>query len=150
MSICISTYAQNTIKVKVKDASTGEALYGASVFWMNTNTGSATDLEGKAKIPDLYDSDIEALEVAMDLMNESLPPLTTFVLPGGHQSVSFIHIARCVCRRAERIATSLSEDTEVDERVLKYLNRLSDYLFVLSRKFSKDLNAKEVPWKPRM
>lgn len=106
--------------------------------------------KGKAKIPDLYDSDIEALETAMDHMNETLEPLRTFILPGGHQTVSFIHIARCVCRRAERIATALAEEAEVDERVLKYLNRLSDYLFVLSRKFSSELNAKEVAWKPRM
>lgn len=106
--------------------------------------------KGKSKIPDLYDTDIEALETAMDKMNETLEPLRAFILPGGHQTVSFVHIARCVCRRAERIATALSENAEVDERVLKYLNRLSDYLFVLSRKFSSDLNAKEVAWKPRM
>lgn len=84
----------------------------------------------------------------MDAMNEELPEMTHFVLPGGHQSVSFCHIARCVCRRAERMATALHEITPLDELVLQYLNRLSDYLFVLARKLSKDLNANEIQWIP--
>ena len=81
-------------------------------------------------------------------MNEALLEMTHFVLPGGHQSVSFCHIARCVCRRAERMATALYEISPFDEMVLKYLNRLSDYLFVLARKLSKDLNAEEIQWIP--
>lgn len=92
--------------------------------------------------------DIELLEQEMDEMNESLPPMTHFVLPGGHQTVSFCHIARCVCRRAERLATALFEIEPFDEKVLQYLNRLSDYLFVLARKLSNDLQAKEIQWIP--
>lgn len=92
--------------------------------------------------------EIELLEKEMDVMNDNLPPMTHFVLPGGHTTVSYCHIARCVCRRAERLATQLHELEPTDEHVLKYLNRLSDYLFVLARKLSKDLQAKEVKWVP--
>ena len=93
--------------------------------------------------------DIELLEQEMDKMNEELPPMTHFVLPGGHQTVSVCHIARCVCRRAERLATALYEIEPFEEQVLQYLNRLSDYLFVLARKLSKDLEAKEIQWIPK-
>jgi cob(I)alamin adenosyltransferase len=86
----------------------------------------------------------------MDKMNETLPEMRSFVLPGGHTTVSYCHIARCVCRRAERLTIHLSENSFVADPVIKYLNRLSDYLFVLSRKLSHDLNAEEIPWKPRM
>jgi len=92
--------------------------------------------------------EIELLEKEIDRMNDSLPPMTHFVLPGGHATVSYCHIARCVCRRAERLATLLNEHETVDGRVLMYLNRLSDYLFVLARKLSLDLGADEVLWKP--
>lgn len=107
---------------------------------------------GKAgmKIPDLKESDIELLEKEMDEMDKSLPEMKSFVLPGGHTTVSYCHIARCVCRRAERITIHLSENSFVSDLVIKYLNRLSDYLFVLSRKLTQDLNAKEIPWKPRL
>ena len=84
----------------------------------------------------------------MDIMNETLPEMTHFVLPGGHTTVSYCHIARCVCRRAERIATLLDKQQGIDPRVLKYLNRLSDYLFVVARKLSYDLKADEVKWIP--
>ncbi len=93
--------------------------------------------------------DIEYLEKEIDTMEADLPPMTHFVLPGGHTTVSYCHIARCVCRRAERLATHLHEIEPTDELVLKYLNRLSDYLFVLARKLSHDLHANEVPWIPR-
>jgi cob(I)alamin adenosyltransferase len=99
-------------------------------------------------IPKISPADIKLLEDEMDRMNEELPEMTHFVLPGGHQAVSFCHIARCVCRRAERMATALHELNPFDELVLQYLNRLSDYLFVLARKLSKDLNADEVQWIP--
>ena len=81
-------------------------------------------------------------------MNEVLPPRTHFVVPGGHQTVSFCHIARCVCRRAERLATALNDISPVDAHTLMYLNRLSDYLFVLARKLSNDLQANEIKWIP--
>lgn len=97
----------------------------------------------------LTETDIEYLENEIDKMETNLPPMTHFVLPGGHTTVSYCHIARCVCRRAERLSTQLHEEEPTDELVLKYLNRLSDYLFVLARKLSFDLHADEVPWIPR-
>lgn len=97
----------------------------------------------------IVESDIELLEKEIDTMEEALPPMTHFVLPGGHTTVSYCHIARCVCRRAERLAAHLHEIEPTDEQVLKYLNRLSDYLFVLARKLSFDLQADEVKWIPR-
>ena len=102
----------------------------------------------RLSIPTITLEDIELLELEMDKMNESLPEMTHFVLPGGHPSVSICHIARCVCRRAERMATALYEIEPFSELVLQYLNRLSDYLFVLARKLSKDLHANEVKWIP--
>ncbi len=92
--------------------------------------------------------DIVALEHEMDTMNAVLPEMTHFVLPGGHQTVSFCHIARCVCRRAERLASELNTHEPFEANALVYLNRLSDYLFVLARKLSHDLNAIEVKWIP--
>jgi cob(I)alamin adenosyltransferase len=94
-------------------------------------------------------SDIELLENEIDLMEESLPPMTHFILPGGHTIVSYCHIARCVCRRAERLAVHLDHNEPISEIVIMYLNRLSDYLFVLARKLSNDLNVEEVKWIPR-
>ncbi|MBC7409175.1 MAG: cob(I)yrinic acid a,c-diamide adenosyltransferase [Arcicella sp.] len=104
----------------------------------------------KKRIPDLHESDIELLEKEMDRMDESLEPMRFFILPGGHQSVSFGHLARTVCRRAERIVVRLSQETEVNDLVIRYLNRLSDYLFVLCRIMIKDLNIEEISWKPRI
>lgn len=102
----------------------------------------------RLNISKISSEEIELLENEMDVMNEDLPPMTHFVLPGGHPTVSHCHVARCVCRRAERIATHLHEIDPTDERVLIYLNRLSDYLFVLARKLSYDLKADEVKWIP--
>ncbi|MGM5470781.1 cob(I)yrinic acid a,c-diamide adenosyltransferase [Flavobacteriaceae bacterium LMO-SS05] len=106
---------------------------------------------GKARlnIPKVAELDVKQLEDEMDKMNEDLPPITHFVLPGGHQTVSFCHMARCVCRRAERLASALNEFEPVQPETLKYLNRLSDYLFVLARKLSNDLQAKEIKWIPK-
>jgi len=112
----------------------------------------ATDpSKDKVKSPNLLESDVELLEQAIDKMNETLPPLTNFVLPGGHPTTAHCHIARCICRRAERRVTHLTEiepDT-VPAIVVRYLNRLSDFLFVLSRKISYDLAAPEIIWSPR-
>jgi cob(I)alamin adenosyltransferase len=102
------------------------------------------------KLPDLLESDVKLLEDAIDEMTAVLPELRYFVLPGGHQSVSFCHVARCVCRRAERLAIGLSQQSFVAELVIVYLNRLSDYLFVLSRKMTYELGTEETPWKPRI
>ena len=97
----------------------------------------------------IVESDIELLEKEIDTMEEALPQMTHFVLPGGHTTVSYCHVARCVCRRAERLAVHLSHNEPVADIAIKYLNRLSDYLFVLARKLSHDLNADEVKWIPR-
>jgi cob(I)alamin adenosyltransferase len=102
------------------------------------------------KIPDLLESDITSLESWIDSMNEELPEMKFFILPGGHTTVSFCHVARCVCRRAERISVDLKQHEFVADLVLVYINRLSDYLFVLSRKIAKDLDVPEQPWRPRM
>ncbi len=103
----------------------------------------------RLNIPKISEADISLLENEMDSMNEALPPMTHFVLPGGHQTVSFCHIARCVCRRAERLASALNDLEPFQPESLKYLNRLSDYLFVLARKLSHDLQADEVKWIPK-
>ena len=100
-------------------------------------------------LPELFESDISTLESAIDEMNEVLEPLSSFILPGGHVAVSHCHVARCICRRAERITTQLSEAHPVNPLNIKYLNRLSDYLFVLARKTGKDLNAPETLWEPK-
>jgi cob(I)alamin adenosyltransferase len=111
----------------------------------------ASDPEkSRMKIPDLNAQDITLLEKEMDRMNEVLPELKSFVLPGGNMINSYCHISRCVCRRAERLATHLSEQEWVEPKVLQYLNRLSDYLFVLARMVSFNRNAREIPWKPRV
>jgi cob(I)alamin adenosyltransferase len=106
--------------------------------------------KSKVKIPEISEADIFYLENSIDKMNEELPEMRNFVLPGGHQSVSICHIARCLCRRAERLIVHLSEESEVPETAIQYMNRLSDYLFVLSRKIGQEKGAIESPWKPRM
>ncbi|WP_406684243.1 cob(I)yrinic acid a,c-diamide adenosyltransferase [Seonamhaeicola sp. MEBiC1930] len=102
----------------------------------------------RLNIEKIASEDIEVLEHEMDCMNEALEPMTHFVLPGGHQTVSFCHIARCICRRAERLATALNENEPINSNALIYLNRLSDYLFVLARKLTLDLQANEIKWIP--
>lgn len=104
--------------------------------------------EFEKDLPKLNEKDIVFLEKEIDKMETELSPLRTFVLPGGHPVVSHCHIARTICRRAERKTIFLAENTHVDSLVIKYLNRLSDFLFVLSRLISKELKAEEIPWKP--
>lgn len=111
---------------------------------------AADPIKSRMKLPEIHESDITLLENEIDKMNETLPEMKSFVLPGGHTVVSFCHIARCVCRRAERCVTHLAAVENVEEPIAIYLNRLSDYLFVLSRKLVQDFNAEEIPWKPRM
>ncbi len=91
---------------------------------------------------------ISLLEHEIDVMNEVLPPMKNFILPGGHTTVSYCHIARCICRRAERITTQLSDESSINPQILVYLNRLSDYLFVLARKLTLDTKSQEIPWIP--
>lgn len=102
----------------------------------------------RLNISKIVDADLEFLEKEMDVMNEALPPMTHFILPGGHTTVSYCHIARTICRRAERIMTQLLNEEPYDVKVLSYINRLSDYLFVLARKLSFDLKANEIKWVP--
>lgn len=97
----------------------------------------------------ISEEDIVVLENEIDRIDAALPPMTHFILPGGHPIVSYCHIARCVCRRAERLTSQLNEEEPVDELALKYLNRLSDYLFMLARILSSELNIQEVKWIPR-
>ncbi len=107
--------------------------------------------EPKMKIPDLREEDVVLLEKEIDSMNETIPAMKSFILPGGHSTVSHLHIARCICRRAERCCVRLEmESAELDQVIIKYLNRLSDYLFVLARFTSHQLKAVEIPWKPRI
>jgi cob(I)alamin adenosyltransferase len=107
--------------------------------------------EPKMKIPDLKEEDIVLLEKKIDGMNETMPVMKNFILPGGHPTVSHIHIARCICRRAERCCVRLEmENEETDSIILKYMNRLSDYLFVLARFTAYQLNAAEIIWKARV
>lgn len=115
-----------------------------------TDPEKATLKNGKERlnIPKISEIDINLLEQEMDVMDAQLPPMTHFVLPGGHQTVSFCHIARTVCRRAERLASALNDLEPFQPETLTYLNRLSDYLFVLARKLSQDLQADEVKWIP--
>jgi cob(I)alamin adenosyltransferase len=111
----------------------------------------------KMRIPDLAENDLVLLENEMDRMNEVVPEMKSFILPGGHTTLSQLHIARCVCRRAERCCVRLElasdasgESLEVEAIIIKYINRLSDYLFVLSRFTGHLLNVEEIPWKPRV
>jgi cob(I)alamin adenosyltransferase len=111
----------------------------------------ASDPEkSRMKLPSLVEDDVISLEQEIDRMETNLPALTSFILPGGNTSVSYVHIARCVCRRAERLVVHLSEEAVIDQIITIYLNRLSDYLFVLSRMYSQLLNAEENPWTPRI
>ncbi len=101
----------------------------------------------RLKIEKIEEGEIQFLEKKMDLMDKTLEPMTHFILPGGHPVVSFCHIARCVCRRAERITVELADTETINIHILIYLNRLSDYLFVLARKLTKDNKVEEIPWK---
>lgn len=106
--------------------------------------------KSRMAIPDLKVEDIGLLETEMDTMNEALPELKHFILPGGNNAISYCHIARCVCRRVERLTVHLAEDGTVDEKVIIYLNRLSDYLFVLARKIANEAKIAENQWIPRL
>ena len=109
----------------------------------------ATDKEENIKkLPQLDSQAITLLETEIDKMNEKIPPLKSFILPGGHTVVSYCHIARTICRRAERLVIKLGHQYKIDPIIIKYLNRLSDYLFVLARALAKDFNIEETLWKP--
>ena len=121
------------------------------LFTVGSSLACDPDKEPLMKIPDLKEQDVALLESEIDKMNELLPPMKNFILPGGHVAVSTTHIARCVCRRAERLCVGINElGGFVDPLVIKYLNRLSDYLFVLARYIGHINNVQEIVWKARV
>jgi cob(I)alamin adenosyltransferase len=121
------------------------------LFTIGSSLACDAEKEPKMKIPDLKEEDITLLEKEIDNMNLALPEMKWFILPGGHIAVSTTHIARCVCRRAERCCVNMqAHDLFVEPLVVKYINRLSDYLFVLARYIGHQLNIPEISWKPRV
>jgi cob(I)alamin adenosyltransferase len=121
------------------------------LFTIGSSLACDPDKEPLMRMPDLLETDIEYLEKDIDRMMNILPPMKFFILPGGHPTVSTLHVARCVCRRAERLCVHMQEDNLfVDPLVIKYINRLSDHLFTLARYAAHILNAPEVAWIPRV
>jgi cob(I)alamin adenosyltransferase len=120
------------------------------LFTIGSSLACDPDKEVAMKIPDLKESDILLLENEIDAMNEKLPEMKSFILPGGHVAVSTAHICRTICRRAERIIVELDALEPLGQPlIIKYLNRLSDYLFVLARYIGQLLGAEEIKWEPR-
>ena len=117
------------------------------VFAAESHLASENE-KSAARLPELEESMIDKLEREIDSMNAELPPLKNFLLPGGHPVVSYCHISRTICRRAERLVIKVAEKFEIDPIILRFLNRLSDYLFVLARKLGQEFGADETPWKP--
>jgi cob(I)alamin adenosyltransferase len=123
----------------------GDLAENASVL------ATSPDKEVKMKLPDLHEEDVTWLEQGIDQMNEQLPEMRSFILPGGNAAASAAHVARCVCRRAERICVGMQEaEEDVPVLVIRYLNRLSDYLFVLARYIGHINGAEEIPWRARL
>jgi cob(I)alamin adenosyltransferase len=121
------------------------------LFTLGAELATTPSKEVKMKLPDLHDSDIAWLEERIDQMNETLPEMRSFIIPGGHPAASTCHVARCVCRRAERLCVAMLESEEyVSDIALKYLNRLSDFLFVLSRYITHQNGREELPWRARI
>jgi cob(I)alamin adenosyltransferase len=121
------------------------------LFTIGSSLACDPEKETKLKIPDLKETDVTFLESEIDKMNVVLAPMKSFLIPGGHVSISTTHVARCVCRRAERICVNMQEQQmEIEPLIIKYLNRLSDFLFVLARYTAHRLAVKEIPWKARV
>ena len=138
------------LKDQIEDIAIKDNLLFIQDRLMTCATILATDCEGcNLKLPVLINSDIEKLELDIDEMEKQLNPLKSFILPGGHPIVSQAHVCRTICRRAERHVLALSQDFNVDTLVIKYLNRLSDYLFVTARFLAKKVGAIEIPWSPK-
>jgi cob(I)alamin adenosyltransferase len=137
----ISDEAANALLKEIQDR----------LFTIGSSLACDPEKETKISIPDLHATDVTLLEASIDKMNEELPEMKSFILPGGHVAVSTCHIARCVCRRAERLCVGMQEEgLAVEPLVLQYLNRLSDYLFVLARWIGHRLGVPEITWKPRV
>jgi cob(I)alamin adenosyltransferase len=138
------------LRDQISDSDIKEKLLFIQDRLMTCATIIATDCEGcNLKLPVIMESDIEKLELEIDEMEKQLEPLHSFILPGGHPIVSQAHICRTVCRRAERNTLALSQNFKVDSLAIKFLNRLSDYLFVLARHISKLQNVKDISWNPK-
>ncbi len=121
------------------------------LFTIGSSLACDPEKEPLIRIPDLNESDIVLLEEEIDRMNETLPAMKSFILPGGNQAVACTHIARCVCRRAERLCVNMQEhNLFVEPLIIKYTNRLSDYLFVLSRYICQLTKTPEIIWQPRI
>lgn len=120
------------------------------LFTLGAILATPPDKEVKMALPDLYEDDILFLEQEIDKMDLVLPQMKSFILPGGDITSSYAHLARCVCRRAERLCVGLNEGEEINMLVMKYLNRLSDYLFVLARFILHIRGKQEIPWRPRV
>ena len=121
------------------------------LFTIGSSLACDPEKEPKMKLPDLKDEDVHLLETSIDGYNEAMPEMKNFILPGGHSTISHLHIARCICRRAERCCVNLQTNSEeIDPIIIRYLNRLSDYLFVLARFKGYELKVPEVIWKPRL
>ncbi len=121
------------------------------LFTIGSALATSPDKDVKMKLPDLHESDVIWLEQKIDEMNESLPEMRSFILPGGHIAASTAHVARCVCRRAERICVGMEQEGEfMPELIIQYLNRLSDFLFVLSRHIAYKNGAEDIPWRARI
>lgn len=137
----------------ITDAKTRETLRQIQdrLFTIGSSLACDPEKEPKLKIPDLHKEDVSFLEQEIDRMNETLPEMKSFILPGGHSAASFAHVARCVCRRAERICVGMqAEGMEVEPLVLQYLNRLSDYLFTVARHIAHLSGGEEIKWSPRL
>jgi cob(I)alamin adenosyltransferase len=139
------------VKESITDTHVKNILYGIQDRLFTVGSVLASDPEkSKMKIPDIHEEDVTLLETEMDAMDIVLPELNNFILPGGNIAASYCHVARCVCRRAERLVVHLQTESEVPQIIAIYLNRLSDFLFMLSRKIVHDAGAIETPWRPRM
>jgi len=119
-----------------------------NLFTAESELATDPEKEIKRALPHLTEEDVLELEYEIDAMNLHLPDLNSFILPGGHPLVSLCHICRTVCRRGERIIIKLATETAVDEILIKYVNRLSDYLFVLAREVAYSNDVPDLPWKP--
>ena len=139
------------VRDETEDQVIRDVLYQVQnrLFTVGANLASDPSKNQNQSLPDLREEDLRLLENEIDRMEEILPPLKNFILPGGHPLVSKTHVARCVCRRAERLSVAVNLEEPVPEVILQYLNRLSDYLFVLSRYLGHQLGVKEVTWKGR-
>ena len=120
------------------------------LFTIGSHLATDPAKDPRQRLPDLHVEDVDLLETEMDRLNEALPELREFVLPGGHQSVSFAHVARCVCRRAERTIVALGQAEALRPACRQYVNRLSDLLFVLARVLNRHAGGADVLWQQGM